>query len=182
MLYCLPYMVLYHRFSFLCALIFILVYVYVRTFFFHTSWCFIYMQCLRKTKGCHMLWKWSHWCLWAAVRVLGTQPRPSARAARALHHWVSTSAQAWSLVHTPQFLHVITVILFKNLHTCWCFNVVFCPPSLMFPLLSWVYWRLIIFCFQHFYFLSQCQFFGYFFFTLLNDSFPHVAFLSWFWI
>jgi hypothetical protein len=44
-------------------------------------------------------WNWNYRWLWAAMWVLGTKPKSSARAGRALNHWAITSLQPCEANH-----------------------------------------------------------------------------------
>jgi hypothetical protein len=64
-------------------------FIYTHTFglyfFLNVHWCFVCML----VWGYQKLWNWSYWRLWAAMWLLGVEPRSSGRTASALNHWAT---------------------------------------------------------------------------------------------
>ena len=61
--------------------------------------------------GCPMPWNWSHRQLWAAMWVLGSEPRSSGRAASALYHGV---------ISLDLMLYILKHLLSTHMHSQPC--------------------------------------------------------------
>ena len=78
------------------------IYFYVYECFVHMTGCVCLCVCVWTTRmpgawGRRIPWSWSYRQLWAAMWVLGTEPRSSARTASAINHWGNILA----LLHSP---------------------------------------------------------------------------------